>query len=160
MLKVEKREIDGSEYTVTQLDAWRAMRLLARVGAVIGPALSVAADAAATGDVMGMSADKAGSVIASLAAKLTPEELEAITRELLWNALRDDRPISGKQFGLEMAGQMATVFKLLFFAFEVNYGDFFDAARGLLAKMPRAAAQFAPPASTTSPTSGPAGASG
>jgi len=159
MLKVETREIDGATYTVTQLDAWRAMRLMARIGNIVGPALAKAAEAG--DDAEDMPLDKVAEVISALTAKLTPDELEGITKEMLHNVLKDDRNISGKNFGLEMAGQMTTVFKLLAFAFEVNYGDFFDAARAMMQKArEKRAAKSASTVSTASPAPGPAGTSG
>lgn len=130
MIKTQSVVIDGDTYELTQLPAMRAMKLFARIGGVLGPALAQAAPAASAKGVLGMDIGLLGGAIESLAAKLTPEELEVITKDLLWSLRKNGKDCTGS-FDVEMQGKIMTVFALLRFAFEVNYGDFTDALRRL-----------------------------
>jgi hypothetical protein len=137
MLKTREKIIDGNTFAVTQLPAMRALRLFSRIGRSLGPALGQLAAAAGKGagsmklDEFDMST--VGEAIAVLFDRLTPDELETLTKELLESARIDGRELM-REFDIAMQGRVGTVFKLLMFSFEVNYGDFFGAARGLVAQ--------------------------
>jgi hypothetical protein len=147
MLESKSKEIDGHTYEVTQLGAMRGLRLLTRIGAAVGPALAKFAGAADTG--LGFDVGAAGDALVALFTKLDEKEIEHFVREMLFGGglKKDGTPVTDKTFELVMAGQAFAVLKLLVFAFEVNYGDFSDAVRGML---PGAATAASPsPASTT-----------
>ena len=130
MLKTESANIDGSTYEVTQLTPRRAMRLSVRIGKVLGPALAKASGAAKAGGDTDISAF--GDAVATLFDSLTPDELEFVSDELLYSLTRetDGKKLSasGAKFDLVMAGEsVMTIYKILRFAFEVNYGNFTSA---------------------------------
>lgn len=95
--------IGGHKYSVTQLPAMRALRLLP----LVGKALSQGPE--------------------KMFLCLTPDELEQLTRELLSTARLDGKELL-PQFDFVMQGQTATVIALLAFAATVNFGDFYAAA--------------------------------
>ena len=145
MVKTEPREIDGHTYTVTQLPPRRAMRLLRRLAALIAPAFGGAGD--------GKVAKFDFSGLASALGGLRDEEFDLIVNELLAMAQVDGKDLL-PIFDLTFQGALPTLFKVLGFALEVQYGDFFgDRLAGVKAAM---TARLSP-ASTTSLPSGPSG---
>jgi hypothetical protein len=74
--------------------------------------------------------------LGALFAALSPDEIEQITKALLQGAVLD--PNGKTRILLDVAdyefqGQTLTLIKAALFAFEVNYGDFRDLVRGMLA---------------------------
>lgn len=137
MIKTQSTNIGGVKYTVQQLPVTRALRLSAKLGGIIAPAL-----AKASKSVSGMSLESLGGLdvalfgdaIETFMTKMSPDELEFCTKELLYVLEKDGKDIS-RSFDTEFCGELMTVFKLLRFAFEVNFGDFFDAARSWQTKL-------------------------
>lgn len=144
MVETKTRSIDGMTFGVTQLPAIRGLRLFNRLGRVLAPALARAAGSQAGGEV-----DLGGlaGALDLLFSKLSDDELEGITRELLWNATVEGRPLL-QEMDATLGGKVGTLLKLVGFAVEVNYGGFFAALRGLVPALVRKAAPR-----STSPTS-------
>lgn len=141
-LKTQSKEIGGDTFTVSQLPMFRALRLLNRIGRAVGPALGHVASAydASKGDgapVDGVRVGEAvGRALSALFGSLSDDELEAITRAMLETAMIESNgkttPLL-KSIDLVMQGRILDLFKLLAFAFEVNYGDFFEVVPQLIA---------------------------
>lgn len=143
--KAQEREIDGLVFEVAQLPAMRANKLLVRLGKVIGPALGKVSKLMQGGakSIADAELSAVGEAIEALFDKLTPEEFEAVTKELLAGASVtgaesvEDGGTGGKKvpllpvFDRVMQGRTVTLGKLLAFAFEVNFADFFGVFRGL-----------------------------
>ena len=132
MIATQEKTIDGLRFAVTQLPAMKAFRTLNRIGRALGPALAKGLGAL-KGKLGDASVEALGGAATELFARLSDDELEALTRELLTFCTVDGKPLM-PQFDLVMQGRMGTLLKLLRFAFEVNYGDFFAGARGLAAQ--------------------------
>lgn len=148
MLKTETTVIDGEEYTLSQLPAMRSLKLFSKLAGILGPALAKAGGLAGTDGSADLGA--LAELVGMLAAKLPGEELEAITNDLLWNLRRGTLDVAPKKgFDLAFAGKATTVFKLLRWAFEVNYGDFFAAGRDLIAQAQTRPAQSSSKALST-----------
>lgn len=139
----DTREIDGFSFTVSQLPAMKGLLLLHRLTKAIGPALAKVAGAFTGGSVKLSDLDVAAlaGAVESLFANLPASDFEAITKELLSTATIE---VDGKRhelfkggnsgnFDLYLQGKMGTIFKLIAFAFEVNYGNFFGWAKGAFA---------------------------
>lgn len=141
MLKTESKEIDGRTYTVTVLPGLRAGKLLTRLGALVGPALARVTGAVKSDDEVAFA--EAAGAIEALTGALKPEDFESIVRELLYSTSVDvegkAKPLfvgaNGANFDMEMSGAMGTVFKLLAFAFTLNYGDFSTAVGPLIRRV-------------------------
>lgn len=148
MLETQTKTIDGHKFTVTQLPAMRGLRMFRRLGSAVAPAIARAVESAKAGGDLELAS--AASAVDLLFSKLTEDELEAITRELLSQSTMDDMALFPSQFDLKLSGRIETVLKLLAFAVEVNYRGFFDALRGVLTLRPPRAPT--PPPSTSAST--------
>ncbi len=150
-IETKSKEIGGVTYTVTQLPGMKALRMQPRLARVIAPAL-----AQASTDI--------GAGVASLFERLTPDELEAITRELLYNATADEIPLFGVKgcFESHFAGRSEKLIALLRFAIEeVNFAGFFAEFGGMLARLATAAKKApAGSGSSSATTSAPGQAGG
>lgn len=153
MIETKYKTIDdkttgkAGNYSVTQLPAFRGLKMLARLTRTVGPALAKLADAEQGGEI-GVAA--LGDAVGALCEKLNDAEIEGITRELLAGATVDEQPLLS-QFDMHFAGKPELALQVLAFAVEVNFGGFFDAARNALAsrKTPDKKAPLAASGSTS-----------
>jgi hypothetical protein len=153
MIEPREKEIDGIKFTVRQLPAMKALRMLNRLTRTVGPAV-------ASLGAGGLDMASLPEALAKLGEKLSDAELESITRELL--ADTTFQPVDGgpggelmKVFDQTLAGRPETTLKLLAFALEANFANFFGDLQALAARR-----QGSPSAGQKpSPTSGPPGAS-
>ena len=137
MIETKEKEIGGMRFTVSQLPAMRALKTLNRIGRILGPAFAKASGASKGGDLGGTEIAAFADAIHILFDKLTDEELEGLTRALLDTATVDGKLLM-PQFDTVMSGKVEVILQLLKFAFEVNYGNFFNAVRGLVSQAPAA----------------------
>lgn len=152
MITPQTRVINGLEFEVTPLPAFRGLETLPRVTGFFRNSILA---------LSGVNRDKTEAIVKALAelASSNPAELMALTKILLENTTV---VVDGKRqhllakFDELMIGKHATTLRLLAFALEVNYADFFDEFGGLLDMLKKA---FPSGLATISPTSGPAGAS-
>ncbi len=116
-IETKFKEIKGITFSVTPLPGKKAARMQPRLGRLFAPAIAQAA----TRDV--------GGALDTFFSRLTPDEYEAITQELLFNALADGVPLYGPGgcFDALFTGRSEIVPQLLRFAIsEVNFAGFFD----------------------------------
>jgi len=160
-----ERTIDGDVFTVEPMLAMRSFALQARLAPAFFEAAATIAqvvgdDPKSIGDLnleaLAQYAPRLGAVF----ARMPPGEFEAIVRELLASATMNGAPLfarvqgDGDPFQTLMRGRTLQTWKLLWFALEVHYPDFFASVRALGVKSKAAGA------SATSSTSAPAGRSG
>lgn len=129
------KEIGGITFAVTPLPGKKALRMQPRLARIFAPALAQAGE-----DV--------GAALDSLFSRLTPDEYEAITSELLYNTTADGVPLfnAGGCFDTLFTGRSELVPQLLKFAIEeVNFAGFFDAFGGMLQKLAAGAPKKPPP---------------
>lgn len=155
MIETKYKTIDDKaagkafNYSVTQLPAMRGLKMLARLTRTVGPALAKLADI--EGGEIGVAA--LGDAVGALCEKLTDAEIDGITRELLAGSTVDEQPLLS-QFDNHFAGKPELALQVLAFAIEVNFGGFFDVARGALASRKVPEKKASPAASgSTSPKS-------
>lgn len=140
----KSKEIDGLSFTVQQLPGKRGSRLWFKLVRLLAPAMAKALGTlkltgGASALMQNLDLSNLGDAVGMLAEKLTPDEFEAIRDELLESATVTT---GGNQFPLMtvyddvMAGRVTTGLKVLQFAFEVNFGSFFE---GFLAEVGKAA---------------------
>jgi len=130
------RKIDGYEIQVQPLPAFAALSLFTRIGKSIGGALGPTLAALASAGVDKLQNVDISQHLGALFAALSPSEIEGITKALLEGAVLD--PKGTPRILLDVAdyefqGQTLVLLKAALFAFEVNYGDFRDLVRGMLA---------------------------
>jgi len=129
----KEKTIDGLTFTVQQLPAMRSLKLMHKLGKTIGPAMLKALSGAPAGKEIKVGninvADMADGV-SLLFDRLSAEDTESIVRELFETTMVTE---NGQTFQLMpvfdnvLAGKMATLFKAVKFALEVNYQDFLPA---------------------------------
>lgn len=130
------RKIDGYEIQVQPLPAFAALALFTRIGKSIGGALGPTLAALASAGVDKLQNVDISQHLGALFAALSPSEIEGITKALLEGAVLE--PKGTPRILLDVAdyefqGQTLVLLKAALFAFEVNYGDFRDLVRGMLA---------------------------
>ena len=146
---IPTRVIGGNTFTVAALPAMRSFCLQPRIAPAVAEALGAiggivgGGDGVADRDVSGLA-----PAIGKFFSKLPAGELEEIVVELLTGATCDGRTLfngtaHGAPFDLIMQGRTLDTWRLIAFAVEVNYPDFFDLLRGAAGKRPAAAASAA-----------------
>lgn len=160
MIATQEKVIDGMHFAVTQLPGMKGLLMSQKIGRIVGPALAkglsgMGSVSLATVAESSINMETIGEAVGLLFERLSGPELEAITRELLASATIDGVPLM-PVFDLRLQGKTLTIYKLLVFAFEVNYGSFFDAFRALAAQR-RAAMMSSSKSPNGSEKAGPSG---
>jgi len=127
MRTMDERNIDGTLYSVSQLPASRGLEMFGRLSGLVGPA---ALEALAKGASLDKDLQTLAPAAVMLFARLQPGDLSGIAKELLGPAAADSKPLA-PVFETHFQGRIVHLFKVLLFAVEVNYRDFFDALGGL-----------------------------
>jgi len=145
--KIQSKKIDGIEFTVQQMPGMASIRFLAVMGQKIGPALSVVGrELQGVKSLKDLNEGSIGAIVAASFLNITPDDAEAITRELVSMATAVE---GGKSRDLSVEfddffqGRPMLVFKVLGFSLEVNYGSFFDFVRALMKQADKPALQSA-----------------
>jgi hypothetical protein len=136
----DKSTIDGLEFTTSMLPARRAARLGARLLRLSGPLLSKLDGVKMSDDVSVLA-----SAMISLFQTVDDDELESLQAEILCGtSVKITLPgkkkpdnvdlLDGDMIDLVFTGRLATMYKAMKFAVEVNFADFFDMLRSVAAK--------------------------
>lgn len=134
MQKTETRVFDDLAITVQQLPATRGVKLSRKLMTVAAPVV---------GALQGMSLDRdvsaLGDALAKALEQFSEKDLEELIRTLLETAKVETEgriaPLMPLFDGL-FAGRILTVYRVLAFALEVNFADFFEAFRALKSRTP------------------------
>jgi hypothetical protein len=129
----QDRQIGQFLYTVQQLPATRSLRLLHRLGKVLGPGLTQAASLGSVGSLANADVGVIVSGIAGILQTSAEDEVVGIVRDLLGTTFvtQNGQMVElAPLMDLHFQGNLLDLFKVVAFALEVNYGDFFG---GLLA---------------------------
>lgn len=127
-LKTEVIEIDGVEYSTTQFAAMRAMRILAMLIKVAGPAIGALAGAKRDAQLTAVMPE-----LQRAFATMDPGEFESLALSLLSGTSatiqgpqgpRRVEFTSAKVVDQVFSGRLGTMFKVIAHAVKVNYGDF------------------------------------
>lgn len=165
-LKMAEKTIDGVNYTISQISATRSVKLLARLGRVLGPALGQIAGLVEGIDPEKSVADQeidlnaAGDVVRALFATLDDAEIDGLLRELFSNvvAFGDAKDLGFvgafdgnlRNIDAHFSGRVDSLFRVAFASLEVNYGSFFGALAALAPRRKgKAAAPVAPSAGSS-----------
>lgn len=163
-MTIERKEIQIGErrFAVTQLPAMRSLKMATRLGRLFGPTLAQLATASPNPAALSeLNVSALSPAIATFFDKLDEKEIESLTRDLLASAQIEDGGKWVELFGASptfdhyMSGAPLDAFKLLYFAVEANYHDFFGAFRGAFAA--RAKTVRDSKGSNISPQPGPVG---
>lgn len=151
MIASFERSFGDITVRVVQLPAMKALRLYPRLAKVLGSALRELKLDGKLGDI---SVEIAGKMLESFGANVSPDELENLVQTLLGEAsvtypVEEGARRAGefsKVASLAFAGQTMTLMRVVLFALEVNFADFW---RSLPALQGRGGAASKSPGSTT-----------
>lgn len=142
-MAIEKK-IGEHTYSIEPLPAMRAFILQPKIAPAVSEVARALAqvvgsrgiDLAMLGDTDVL--DALGAAVTKFCETLPPKELEAVTRELLSGASRDNVPLftgQGDPFDVLMRGHTMEIWQLLGMALEANYPDFFALIGGFVNKL-------------------------
>jgi len=132
MIETKELELNGSTYLVTEMTARRALRMQARLLKLLGPAASAIFLAAAK-DVDSAD-DSIPNAITHLVDQLDEKSFESLVMELMQGVRKDNMELTPAIIDLEFAGDLNSLFLVLKFILEVNFGSFFSEG-GILTTM-------------------------
>lgn len=127
MIETKEKTINGAKYTVTQMTARKALRMKAKLLRLFGPAIAQIFLPGKEKPMEGMafSKDEAVKALTNLACELEEENFERLCMELLVGVRKDGIELSEQIIDLEFAGDLSTLFKVLWYVLEVNFASFF-----------------------------------
>jgi hypothetical protein len=140
-LETKTREIDGTEFRVTQLGFATSRKLLVRITKSLGPALALFMGAGK------ISAKDFGEALEGVDdAEL--EHLSAVLEDVIQfgNGAGKWPQLDKANREIVFSGRILTFFKVLGFALEVQYADFFDALKARSASVPAGGTPASSPA--------------
>lgn len=129
MLKTESQIIDGLEVSSTQLPAMRAFALMTRLGKIIAPVLGNAEGLSMQTDLKDL-----GPILTAVFTQIDVAGAGALVTEILagTSVQLDGRIIAlGQATSVDIvfSGRLPTMMSVIRFALEVNFRDFFSAAK-------------------------------
>jgi len=116
-----EKTINGSTYSLTQLPARRALKLKARLLKVFGP--SLAQMVFASKDAFDQ--ENVVKAMNLLVDHIDDATFEKLTVELLQGVRKQGVELTDSVIDSEFAGDLGTLFLVLWFVLEANYGSFF-----------------------------------
>lgn len=124
MIKAQEVEIRGSKYTITQMTARKAIRMQAKLVKLLGPAF-----AELINGIREHGVEKADIALPKtlmyLTSQLDDKTLEAIIIELTEGVRKSGIELTPAILDMEFAGELDTLYRLLFEIVKVNFSDFF-----------------------------------
>lgn len=126
-IETRDKEINGSIYTVTQLPARRALRLKAKLIKVFGPVLAqFFVTVSDSKDDESTQKNNIVKAVEMLGEHLDPNEFENLVVELLQGVRKGGMELTPAIIDLEFAGDMSSLYQVLWFVIEVNFSNFFE----------------------------------
>ena len=137
--ETKSRKIDGDEYTCTQFPPQKALRILTKLTKHIGEPLAVLmkAEKGETKNLLNKDISELfiGEAIAALGGSLGDDDLYDLAQEVCESVIINMKATKKTQISGQLEGAifdeqftgpkgLKTLFKVVGFALEVNYGDF------------------------------------
>lgn len=129
MIQTKEKIIQGSRYVVTQMTARRALRMKARLLKLFGKPLAQMFIPSNETPIDGLafSRESAIKAIAGLCEELEDKAFESVIVELLSSVRKEGMELTEGIIDLEFAGDLATMYEVVWFVLEANYSNFFQA---------------------------------
>lgn len=139
MIETKERIIGGSKYQVTQMTARRALRMQAKLLKLFGASLAhiLLPSAGEEENIKGATFSKSEAINAlkDLACEIDESTFEKLVVELLSGVRKEGIELNEGVIDLEFAGELNTLFQVIWFVLEVNFSFFFgEGGIGSLAK--------------------------
>jgi hypothetical protein len=124
MITTLEKFIEGSNYSVTQFPARRALRLKARLIKHFGPGV---AQILIPSEETSASEQKQKFVkaIETLSLSLDENQMESLAIELLSCTRKNGVELTAPNIDLEFAGDMSALYQVIWFVIEANFANFF-----------------------------------
>jgi hypothetical protein len=130
LLKTKEKEIEGTNYIVTQFTGRKALKIKMKIVKMLAPIISSLTSSVKTNDKSVMDSDIDFSVVGEAVSKLfeiMPEDdLIDFIIDMLSMTQKDNVLINSKTFEFDFVGNFTTMYKVLYFVIQVNYPDFFQ----------------------------------
>lgn len=126
-------EVDGKKYEFEKWGADESLDVLMDLTAMMGPALGGAVHSVMSGD--GLDTDINAGMIGSIMESMTKNLKKDIVKALIKKLCADKVLCDGKKivFNVHYADDLFHMFKVVKAGLEVQYANFFSAARGAVA---------------------------
>lgn len=153
MIETKEKEINGNVYSVTQLPARRALRLKAKLIKTFGPALTqliltyreddkkpidkmtdeekereILFSQASPIDIYRIHDLKKSALVKAiqiLSSAIDEKTFDEFCLEILQGCRRNGVEMIASNIDMDFAGNLSTLYEVIFFVLEVNYADFF-----------------------------------
>lgn len=123
------RSIDGQNYSAAPLPASQALRVLVRLTKLVGETVLMIA-AKGSKALEDIPADALQFAVQTLVDRLGEDDTERTIKELLATVRVADNDLTlDRIFDSHFQGRIVHMFRVLQYALEVNYRDFFDELR-------------------------------
>lgn len=144
--KIETRDINGHNYTVTQLPPSKALPLKFKIVGALGESVIELASAYQnTKNKEQAQLEAFGRALEKLFEKTSPEDLTQLIQNTIIGIHRDDERINSSTFDSLFMDDLTEIYLVFLFVLQVNFGDFIKGlgATGLFtkAKAPGSTAQ-------------------
>jgi len=124
------KTIDGEQYTFYQINPRQSMKCLTRIIKLIGGPMGLGMDTNGLDnskdieDILGSNVN-IGVIVSGICDRLDDDNVEYIIDTLLSQTIHKGKGEVSKSFDELFAGKLPHLFKVVFAAMEVEYGDFF-----------------------------------
>lgn len=127
MIQTKEKTINGAKYSVTQMTARKALRMKAKLLRLFGPPLAqiFLPSKDKPMDGMAFSKDEAVKALQNLVCELQEDDFEKLCMELLVGVRKEGMELTEQIIDLEFAGDLASLFQVVWFVLEVNFASFF-----------------------------------
>lgn len=136
MLEPSNRDIDGFKIQISPLPCTKSLEVLHRLGLCLSPSVAAMLGLLQGGQQIELSSLNLGELSVALVAFFRGcswPDLKYFIDNLLAPALCNDAPLL-KTMDITFQAKTLSLLRVLVFAIEVNYADFFDVASGALAQ--------------------------
>lgn len=127
MIETKEKTINGAKYQVTQMTARRALKMQAKLLKLFGASLAhiFLPSGDQPMDGASFSKDEAIKALKELAIEIDDNTFEKLVIELLSGVRKDGIELNEGVIDLEFAGELNTLFQVIWFVLEVNFSFFF-----------------------------------
>lgn len=132
MIETRETTINEEQYSCTQLPARRALRLQYKLIKLFGPGVSLVLRPDMSKGKMegatftiGINQQAIASAIMSITSQMDDAAFEGLIKEILQGVRKGGRELTDSFIDHEFAGDMGTLWKVVWFALGTNYDSFF-----------------------------------
>lgn len=128
MIRTEQKVIDGSVYTATQFPARYALRLKAKLIKIFGSPLTqiLFPEGKPLENILDyeLKKDDIVKAIPLLFENLDEKTFDSLIIEILSGVRKEGVELTANVIDLEFSGELHTLYKVIWFVIELNYGSF------------------------------------